>query len=189
MIRLFAALPLPPDICEGLARRQQGLPKARWRTADQLHLTLCFFGEVHEADAAELDALLSGVGVEPFDLRLEGAGAFSDGAAGRAVWAGVAPSEPLRRLAGKCATAARRIGLRPDPRAYRPHVTLAYLRGSPTDRVAAWVAGHDLLRSPSWRASRFDLYSSWTSTDGSRYDLEREYPLVGAAAAPLEQSA
>ncbi len=180
MIRLFAALPVPPDVAEGLARRQQGLPKARWRTAEQMHVTLCFFGEVRETDAAELDAVLGAVRVEPFELRLQGVGAFGEGAASRAVWAGVAPCEPLARLAAKCETAARQADLQVERRSYRPHLTLAYLRGSPADRVAAWVAGHNLLQSPPWRATAFHLYSSWSSTEGSRYDLEREYPLVGA---------
>ena len=96
----------------------------------------------------------------------------------RAVWAGVGDSEPLRRLAQKCETAAKRVGLTVDPRAYRPHVTLAYLKGSPPDRIAAWVQGHNLLRSPPWRAQHFHLSSSWSGPDGSRYDVERTYRLI-----------
>ena len=48
MIRLFAALAVPEDIGEGLARRQQGLPGARWRPLEALHITLRFMGEVRE---------------------------------------------------------------------------------------------------------------------------------------------
>jgi 2'-5' RNA ligase len=43
--------------------------------------------------------------------------------------------------------------------------------------VAGWVQRHNLLKSPPFRVERFGLYSSWLSSDGSRYDLEREYPL------------
>jgi isoquinoline 1-oxidoreductase alpha subunit len=43
---------------------------------------------------------------------------------------------------------------------------------------AAWIANHNLLDSPPWRVSSFGLYSSWRSSEGSRYDLEREYRLV-----------
>ena len=67
---------------------------------------------------------------------------------------------------------------KPDGRTFRPHVTLAYLKRQVSqDRVAAWIANHNLLASPTWRASGFGLYSSWRSAEGSRYDLEREYPL------------
>ena len=177
MIRLFAALPVPFEIGDRLSRRQQGIPRARWRDLEQLHITLRFFGEISEPAAADLDAALSSLAGDPFDLCLEGVGSFGEGDDITAVWAGVAESEPLKRLAARCETAARKAGLKPDSRVYRPHVTLAYLRRPPPDRVAAWIAGHNLLKSPTWRATWFGLYSSWLGSDGSRYDLEREYPL------------
>ena len=177
MIRLFAALPLPPEIGQGLARRQQGLPRARWRTLDQLHITLRFFGELSENVADDLDGELAAVFAKPFDLRLQGVGAFGEGADVHAVWAGVAENAALRDLAAKCERAAKRAGLKPEPRAYRPHLTLAYLRQPDPDRVAAWVQGHNLLKSPVWRATWFGLYSSVTGPQGSHYELEREYPL------------
>jgi 2'-5' RNA ligase len=177
MIRLFAALPVPFDIAEGLARRQQGLPGARWTPAENLHLTLRFYGEVSEVVAADLDAALATVVMDGFEVALQGAGAFGDADRVRAVWAGVADSAPLHRLAAKCETAARRCGLTPEARVYRPHVTLAYLKRSVEPRAAAWVQGHNLLRSPPWRVRAFGLYSSWLSAEGSRYELERTYPL------------
>jgi RNA 2',3'-cyclic 3'-phosphodiesterase len=178
MIRLFAALPVPPDIAEVLGRRQQGLPGARWSPADNLHITLRFFGEVSEPVAAELDAGLSALAMDGFEVALQGAGAFGERDHMRAVWAGVVDSEPLRRLAAKCETLAKRCGLKAETRSYRPHVTLAYLKHTPEARAAAWVQGHNMLRSPPWRARSFGLYSSWRSDDGSRYELEREYPLT-----------
>ena len=66
MIRLFAAIPAPPEIAEGLKRRQQGLPGARWRPAEHLHVTLRFFGEVSEPVAADLDAELATIPGAPF---------------------------------------------------------------------------------------------------------------------------
>lgn len=182
MIRLFAALEVPFDIAEGLVRRQQGLPRARWRPVAALHITLRFFGEVSEPTAADLDSALSGVSVPPFELSLEGVGMFGEGDHMRAVWAGVAASEPLQRLALKCENAAKRVGLKAESRAYRPHVTLAYLNGSPPDRIAAWLQGHNLLQSPSWRVDRFHLYSSWLDSNralssGGSYEVERTYHL------------
>ena len=178
MIRLFAAVPVPDDIAAGLARRQQGLPRARWSAAEKLHITLSFYGEISEETAGELDGALSAISFPMFDLRLSGVGAFNDGADVRAVWAGVAESSDLSRLAAKCATAGRRLGVKPDDRTYRPHVTLAYLRQTPPDRVAAWILGHNLLQSPVWTVDHFGLYSSWKGPDGSHYDLERVYRLA-----------
>ncbi len=177
MIRLFAALPIPHDVADGLGRRQQGLPGARWSPAENLHITLRFFGEVDETVAAELDAHLGAVSMDGFEMGLKGVGTLGGHDGVRAVWAGVVENEPLRRLAGKCETLAKRCGLEPDKRSYRPHVTLAYLRRTPEPRAAAWLQGHNLLHSPTWRARSFGLYSSWLSSDGARYELERDYPL------------
>jgi 2'-5' RNA ligase len=178
MIRLFAALPIPPEIAEGLARRQEGVPGARWSRAENLHITLRFFGELTETTAADLDEALATLDGGRFDVELAGVGAFGEDQDVRSIWAGVTPSASLTQLAKRCETAARRCGLKAETRVFRPHVTLAYLKRAPPQKVAAWIADHNLLRSPSWRAGWFGLYSSWRSEDGSRYELERAYPLV-----------
>jgi 2'-5' RNA ligase len=177
MIRLFAAVPMPGEVAEALARRQQGLEGAKWRTREQLHLTLRFFGELREDIARDLDAELAGLGGEPFEITLEGVGAFGEGREINAVWAGVAETPALRRLAKACEAAARRAGLKPDTRHYRPHVTLAYLRHPDPDRVAAWIQANNLLKSPPIPVDRFGLYSSVLASQGAHYRLEAEYPL------------
>jgi 2'-5' RNA ligase len=177
MIRLFAAIAIPPEIGEGLVRRQQGLPGARWRPTEAFHLTLRFAGEISEALADDLDAELNVVAGEALTLALEGVGSFQDGDDIHAVWAGVEENPALRRLAARCETAARKAGLTPDRRLWRPHVTLAYLRRADPARVAAWVQSHNLLKSPPFRVTRFGLYSSHLGHDGSVYRLERNYPL------------
>src|SRR5215470_7819563 len=102
MIRLFAAVAVPEEIGEALQRRQQGVPGARWRPLEALHVTLRFFGEVREDVADDLDAELSTVTGAPFELMLEGVGSFGDGEDIHAVWAGVAESPALRQLAARC---------------------------------------------------------------------------------------
>lgn len=177
MIRLFAAVAVPDDIAQALARRQQGLEGARWRTAEQLHLTLRFFGEIREDRARDLDAELSTIGGGGFEIGLEGVGAFGEGPEIHTLWAGVAESPPLRRLAKACETAARRTGLKPETRNYRPHVTLAYLRHPDPAKVAGWIQANNLLKSPPIRVERFGLYSSFLASDGAQYRLEAAYPL------------
>jgi 2'-5' RNA ligase len=177
MIRLFAAVPVPADIALALSRRQQGLEGARWRTAEQMHITLRFFGEIREDLARDLDAELSTVGGGPFEITLEGAGAFGEGGDIHAIWAGVAESPGLKRLAKVCETAARRAGLKPDTRHFRPHLTLAYLKRPEPDKVAAWIQANNLLKSPPIIVDRFGLYSSFLASDGAQYRLEAEYSL------------
>jgi 2'-5' RNA ligase len=179
MIRLFAALSLPFELAEPLARRQTGLPGARWRPAEALHVTLAFYGEVGERTADDLAAELERAATGgPFDLSLSGVGAFGEGHRTHAIWAGVAPNGRLNVLAGRCRAAGERAGLKLEARAYRPHVTLAYLKPQADPaRIGAWITNHNLLASPPARIDRFGLYSSVLTHDGSHYELEREYLL------------
>jgi 2'-5' RNA ligase len=177
MIRLFAALAIPPESGEGLRRHQEGLLDAKWRPLDAFHITLRFMGEVAEPVAEDLDIELAAIAGEALTLELAGVGAFGEGQAIDSIWAGVVMTPDLKQLAGRCESAARRAGLKPDRRAWKPHVTLAYLNRPDPARVAAWIQAHNLLKSPPFRVSSFGLYSSWRGGGGAGYRLEAEYPL------------
>ncbi|HWQ85110.1 RNA 2',3'-cyclic phosphodiesterase [Brevundimonas sp.] len=179
MVRLFTALSVPDDVAETLARRQTGLPGAKWRTAEQLHITLAFYGEIDGRRADDLSVELERAAAGgPFEIALAGVGSFGDGHRTGTLWAGIEPSERLSVLASRCRSAAERAGIAVERRDYRPHLTLAYLKPHANpDRIGAWIAGHNLLHSPPIRVDRFGLYSSVLTHDGSHYQLEREYLL------------
>jgi 2'-5' RNA ligase len=178
MLRLFTALSVPWDVVETLKRRQTGLPGAKWRPEEALHVTLAFYGEVTETQADDLAAELARIPPGAFEIALKGVGAFGDDHRSHTLWAGVEPNERLTVLAGRCKAAAERAGIRMEKRAYKPHLTLAYLKTQTNpDRIGAWIAGHNLLHSPAIRIDRFGLYSSTLSGETSSYELEREYPL------------
>jgi 2'-5' RNA ligase len=180
-IRLFAAIALPDPVVERLLPLMRGVPGAKWRPRENLHLTLRFFDEVSEPVAHDLDAALAEVAAAsaPFELRLKGAGAFG-GADPHTLWIGAAESEPLRKLAAGCERAARRSGLKPDTRKFAPHVTLAYLNGAPLERVHAFESRLGLFEAPPFRVESFSLFSSWVrKSSPSLYRLEADYPLHG----------
>lgn len=179
MIRLFTALSIPGEVAESLAARQTGLSGARWRTGEQLHVTLAFYGEIDERRADDLALELERAHAGgPFEIELSGVGAFGDAHRSHTLWAGLAPCERLNVLAGRCKAAAERAGVAVEKRVYHPHVTLAYLN-SQTDqsKLGAWVAQNNLLHSPPIRIERFGLYSSTLNSDGSVYQLEQVYRL------------
>lgn len=179
-VRLFAALDLPDDVVDRLTALMKGVPGAAWRPRENLHLTLRFFGEVAEPVADDIDAELSSVagGAAPFDLRLKSAGWFG-GADPHTLFVG-AEGDGLARLAADCERAARRAGLKPEPRKFTPHVTLAYLKSPPLDRVQAFESRLGLFETRAFRIERFGLYSSHVRKSApSLYRLEAEYPLMG----------
>ena len=177
MIRLFAALAVPGDAAEALASHQGGLPGARWSPAENLHITLRFFGEMSEDRADDLDLELSRISGRAMAVEAAGVGAFGEGDDVRAVWARVGADPAMEQLARRCESAARRVGLKPEARAWRPHITLAYLRRPDPAAVAAWLQANALLRLPTFQATAFGLYSSWRNPRGSEYRLERLYRL------------
>lgn len=180
-LRLFAAVDIPDDIAERLLPLQKGVGGAKWRPRDNLHLTLRFFGDVAEPVADDIDGELSAIAENhaPFDIALKGAGAFG-GADPHTLWMGVSDSEPLKRLAADCERAARRAKLKPESRAFKPHVTMAYLSNALLDRVHAFEQRFALFETPAFRVECFGLYSSFTRKSApSLYRLEAEYPLRG----------
>lgn len=182
MIRLFTAIAIPRDLAEDLVPRQYGIDGAHWRPVEAFHITLRFIGDVAEPDGRDLAEALAMIKAPAFDLRMAGAGHFGEGEDIHAVWAGVEDSPELTHLQKANEAAARRVGLHPETSAYRPHVTLAYLKRPAVPEVAAWIQGHNLLRSPPFRVDRFGLYSSWRTKQGSAYRLEAEFPLGGGGA-------
>lgn len=181
MIRLFAALSLPEAVAAPLLARQTGLAGARWRPREAFHITLRFVGEIREDTARDLDLELDRIALPPMTLNLDGVGAFGEGREIHAVWAGVGESLELSRLNKACERACRAVGIEPDGRKYRPHVTLAYLNHPNPADVAAWLETHALLKSEPFEISRFGLYSSQLSPQGSRYHLEQAYALEATA--------
>src|SRR5438067_5683754 len=127
MHRLFVAIRPPPAVRAHLLALMGGVGGARWQGDEQLHLTLRFIGEVDRHRAADIDAALAGIVHPPFEAAIDGVGSFERRGAPAALWAGVAPQEPLRTLHKKVDQAIVRTGLPPEGRAYLPHITLARL--------------------------------------------------------------
>jgi RNA 2',3'-cyclic 3'-phosphodiesterase len=176
-VRLFVAIALPDPVADELLMMQEGVTGARWSDRENLHLTLRFLGEVDGRDANAVDDALSAIRATKFTLQLKGAGEFGSKMP-RALWAGIAPNEALLHLQRKIETALQRIGLDAEQRKFVPHVTLAYLKGAPRERVMDFVVRHALYASAPFEVEEFILYSSHLSPNGSSYVAERSYPLL-----------
>jgi 2'-5' RNA ligase len=175
MPRLFTGVEIPPDIGAALSSQRGGLPGARWIDPENYHLTLRFIGDVDEVTAHEVASLLGRVQRGAFELRMEGLTSFG-GRKPRAVVATVAPERALIDMQAEHERLMQRIGLEPEGRKYTPHVTLARLRDSSSNRVAEYLATRGLFRTSSFRVSRFVLFSSRNSVGGGPYVVEAAYP-------------
>ena len=175
MIRLFVALPCPLEFEDALLDAQRGIEGMRWVPAENLHLTLRFVGEVERPMAEDIAAALDGLDAPAPTLALDGVGVFDHGRAG-AVWARVAPKEPLEALHRKIDRAVAACGLEPERRAFIPHITLGRWSGGAVT-MDAWKDRFAGLASVPVRAPRFALYRSTLGTNGPTYDAVSYFPL------------
>lgn len=179
-LRLFIAIPIPENVAERLMTLETEVPGAAWRLPEHFHLTLRFLGEIDEATARDVDDELGRIVAAPFEIALAGAGSFG-GKEPTALWAGVDAPPDLARLAASCESAVRRAGLAPEPRKFKPHVTLAYCYGTLDTDAASFLQDAAEFRTDRFWVDHFCMYSSRATKAGSRYVEEAVYPLTGAA--------
>jgi len=176
MPRLFSAIEIPKSVAERLTLLRAGLTGARWIDPENYHLTLRFVGDVDGITARDLTAALGEIAALPFELAVNGLGSFGGGKP-RAIFAGIAPSEGLGALQRANERAARKAGLPPEGRNFKPHVTLARLKGARAHAVAAYLERQGGMGPEPFAVSRFVLYSSRNSVGGGPYVVEAAYPL------------
>lgn len=175
-MKLFVALAIPDNVALRLSVLQTGVPGARWQSREQMHLTLRFIGEVDGRVMRDIDDALAGIHAPSFSLELKGVGEFGHDKP-HALWADIAPNDALLHLQRKIERAVQQIGIPPDKHKYKPHVTLAYLRGTPPGAVIDYLTDHARFAAEPFAVNGFILYSSQLTSDGSKYRAERGYAL------------
>lgn len=175
MHRLFVAIRPPEPIRGQLLDLMEGLPNARWQDEEQLHLTLRFIGQVDRHRAEDVAVALGNLRHPRLEICLAGVGCFERRGKG-ALWAGVAPREPLNALHRKLDQLCLQAGLAPDTRAYHPHITLA--RFSRTiGPIEPFVRRWSGLSSPAFEIASVQLFESRLGSNGASYAAVARYPL------------
>jgi 2'-5' RNA ligase len=134
--RLFFALWPPAAWCVQLLEAAAPLLNAadgRAVARDDLHVTLCFLGAVDPVQHAGLCERAAQIGAAAFQLEFERLEIWREAGIVAATVAQVPAAG--RELAHGLAAAARQVGLAPDARPWRPHMTL--MRGSSIRRQPA----------------------------------------------------
>lgn len=177
--RLFIAADLPPQIRAELSDIQTRLRRAElpvsWVAPVAMHLTLRFLGETSAAlipdlERAMQDALAPQSAIK---LQLNGVGAFPNAQRPTVVWAGVGgATATLQRIQARIEAALGDLGIAPEPKPFRPHLTLGRLRHA-TDREQQRLG--DAIRAVvppagiEWSVERIVLFRSELRNDGPIY--------------------
>src|SRR5262245_30883898 len=178
MPRLFTAIEIPEMLRMRLSLLRAPLNGAKWVQPEDMHITLRFVGDIDGRTADEFADLLAEVSGQPFQVAIAGVGSFG-GRDPRVLWAGVEAGPALDALYRANERAARAAGLDPDPHDFRPHVTLARMRGARQAAMARFLAENGDLRLEPFTVTRFVLLAARPGSGGPPYAVEAAYPLSG----------
>jgi len=190
-IRAFVSVNLDEAMKTALARVVADLKKSgadvKWVKPENLHFTLKFLGEISDEQRHAVEMMLAQLARReaPFQIRLEGLGAFPSIEAPRVVWVGIAQGqEVMAHLAGEIDREGAALGLRKEARGFSPHLTLGRVRSRQRS-----LAGREVLTGllrdvprdapPAWQATTVTLYQSVLSSEGSCYRVLAELLLIG----------
>ncbi len=178
MLRLFVAIPIPDDLRQRLLAISTGVRGARWVRPEGMHVTLFFAGEMDREQARDLDTELEAINLPAFELSCRGLGYFERGSRIKSVWAGIESNDVLNHLHDRVETAAVKAGFARENRKYKPHITLARLKGGRADDIGPWIETHDHLSAPPFTVDRFTLYRSHLAREGAMYEPMVDYALT-----------
>lgn len=189
--RARAFFAIPPDagwVESGrrlLARLRPDLPEASWTRPESWHVTLKFLGDVSRDRLAAFAAAIgeAAARLAAPALATAGAAVFPPRGPARVLAVGFEAeggSETLSALALAAERTARELGLAPERRAFRPHVTFARLRrpwpGAAIARYRREVGGWAF---PAWRVRSCVLYESRLAPDGAQHTAIGHWELSG----------
>ena len=184
--RLFLAIALPESVRGFLTERVraigQRVEKVRWVPAENMHITLKFFGDTSAARQATIVATMERVAarVPPFELAITGVKVVRRGRRPSMVWATAADTDgALRRLNGRTERLLEQGGFARERRSFSPHITLARVR----DGIAPWeqhmleewvLAQRDMPEVP-FRVADVLLMKSELKPQGAEYTVSQRF--------------
>lgn len=175
MKRLFVAIDTPTSVTDLLVGLRQEIPGVRWLAAELIHLTLSFLGNVDPIAEEALREKLRAIRFQSFFMPVKGIGTFPQKGKPNVIWAGVGGGHPqLFHVYKRVQEAALVAGLRPDLRAFHPHLTFARCRDVSAETIRPFLKNHADFDAGMIRVESFALYSSIPGPLGSAYTCELE---------------
>jgi RNA 2',3'-cyclic 3'-phosphodiesterase len=172
-IRVFAAVVArSTPALEALCARLRALGKAvRAVSADHLHVTLKFYGDVSRDAVPGLADTLERVASEvvPFDWSLCGTGAFPSAARRSVIWAGTKQTQQFAALADAIEAESEMLGFAREARRFHPHITLARVRFRPPAELGELLCETAAQEFGPQRAEEIVLFRSVLGSGGSVY--------------------
>ncbi len=172
MTRVFVSIPVGNATgLEPLYRDLAGKRGVRTSPKFQLHITLCFIGEIPEDRVEEVGAIVSASvkGVKPGRITLKGAGCFPNPKRPRIVYAGIESDMPLESLASEIRRRLATAGIPFDEKPFKPHITVGRVQG-PSD-LSMIVSKYRTTEFTTFVAHDVMVMGSELSAEGARHTI------------------
>jgi RNA 2',3'-cyclic 3'-phosphodiesterase len=171
--RLFVAIDLPEATKQILVDLDPKIRGVRWAEADQMHLTLGFFGDVAEDVDLALREKLSAIEFGAFFLPITGVGTFPPKGPPKIVWMGVGKAHPhLFQIHKRVQEAALAVGVDLELRPWHPHITIARCRDVALQSIRKFLRSNADFDAGMIRVESFHLYSSKLAPAGPMHTRE-----------------
>ncbi len=177
-MRTFIAIQLPSESQTMLATLQETLrgfrADVRWTAIPSIHLTLKFLGEIDPGNVPRMAQELSvaASAEHSFTLRLGGLGAFPNLRNPRVIWCGVQDdSKRLLSLHKTVDAVCVGLGLLPEERDFKPHLTLGRVTGKTNlHPLLEYIKIGSGLES-TFTVDHFNIYKSVLQPRGAIYSI------------------
>jgi 2'-5' RNA ligase len=177
MPRLFTAIDLPEEHKARLAALRDPTLAVRWTPQAQYHLTLRFIGNVDEDMQASIEEALTAVQASGFELEGNGLGVFPSLRRPRVIYAGITPTPALLDLHQAVTHALGTVGIAPEAKPFRPHITLARLKKASVAAIRAFLRPHQSFTLAPFSVSQFHFYESLLRPEGALHLRRRTFEL------------
>jgi 2'-5' RNA ligase len=149
---------------------------------DLMHVTLKFLGDTDENLIEDISSRigLATDGIAPFEIRLEGMGAFPSMSNIRVVWVGIKDWAMLGEIASRLDQSMEGLGFMREKKDFVPHLTIARTKsGRNMANVQDILKGNAATDYGTYRVDRILLKKSVLSPHGPTYSVVRESRLQG----------
>ena len=189
-MRLFVAIEIDDAIRREAVRLIETLrpqaPRLKWVQPESLHLTLKFIGDIDDTDETSLEPIRAALGTvrsaTMAQLKFSRLFWIPNPRRPTVFWMGIHPDDTLTGIAAQIDKALTPLGVEPEQRPFRPHLTLARFRrdnahnASKAARHLIEVAGGmPTAEFGNMETGEFFLIQSQLSPAGAKYTKLRRF--------------
>ena len=179
-IRAFLALPLAEafqqEVSPAIGRWKKDFPGVRWVNPREIHVTLHFFGSIKKEAVTRAVGRVRPLAQKcvPFEIFLDGTGAFPSSGRLRVFWIGVeGNTAPLLGLQAEIVRNLSVAGYAVEERVFKPHLTVGRI---PEGAKARFPLSLDFPKTPPRRMDRIVLFQSCLTPNGAHYETLETFP-------------